>query len=348
MVKLYGGLTKLLIGMMIFFGIIVFNIKDVYGEEKTTITNLKVITGEYIESSDKGYYIDYFSNENTISMSFYTDYMNDEEKIKDNLSKLIITGNNNTLCGKAEYDSRLKQCVMTINLNEGENNIKVCNENNTSLANLKINYKKVLVEKLPDNLCVDDNFNVTWKIKGTHNYRAEWYGYGIDTMLISKNGNITIVNGGKGTAAAVLYDGNNKAVGHIEINISASGEGKYGWVKNNGKWYYIDPNTKCFKIGWIKSNNNKYFINNNGEMAVGWIDYKGVRYYLAKDGTMKSGFEKIDGKWYYFNKDGSMRTGWLEYNNNKYYFTQDGIMVTGNHVINGKDVEFKNNGEFIS
>ncbi len=355
MIKLYERIIKRILlsaGTMIFSGIIVFSCNNVYGKEKSVITNLKITTGEYIQYVNNEYCADYFSNKDTINISFNMNGICDEEAINAQLQNFSIIGNDKSICGGMKYNSSLKECIMTINLNEGENGIRIKNKiTNDYEAYIKINYKRVSVTGIPENLKVDDNFNISWNIKDLskelNNYRAEWYGYGINTMLISTNGNITIVNGGNGTISSMIYDCNNKAVGHIEINIESSGTGKYGWIKNNGKWYYIDPETKCFKIGWLESNNNKYYINNNGEMAVGWIDYRGVRYYLAKDGTMKNGWEKIDGCWYYFNEDGSMRRGWLDYNNSKYYFGEDGVMVTGSCYIDGQIIEFKDNGEMV-
>lgn len=349
--KIYEKIVKkyfVIMGIFILSGIIFFSYETrVYGKEKVCLENLKCISGEYIYSNKNQYCVSYFTNKSTIEFSFNCSL---EENTK--ISNLIVIGSDNNKCGEITYDSRLKNFILKINLNEGDNEIKIKDkEDNSEVAALSVFYKKLEVIGIPKNIAVGDNFNIKCNIDDFKNILGktdvEWFSYGINTMILNKNGNVTIVNGGEGVAAAMIYDMNNCAIGHIDISICASGKGKYGWIKNNNKWYYIDPMTKCFKVGWIESNSNKYFINDDGEMKVGWLDYKGTRFYLAKDGTMKRGWEKIDGRWYYFNEDGSLRKGWLTYNKDQYYFGEDGVMITGSYYVDGTVLEFDDNGQLI-
>ena len=57
-----------------------------------------------------------------------------------------------------------------------------------------------------------------------------------------------------------------------------------GWLKDGGKWYYIDD---------------------SGNAATGWQKIKGVWYWFDKNGVMVTGERTIDGKKQYFKDDGA-------------------------------------------
>ena len=321
---------------IVFFGICS---GDAANAENKMPENLKVLTSEQIQkNSENEYSIVYYSNVNSIDISF--DFGNEdeytEEEIDDKISKISVIGDDNSICGSIK--------------NEEEPTILLKNNvDNTIIIKLNIIHKKVNIEGIPQNIKAGDNFSLKWNIKDidNHTIHAQWYTYGIGTMLLSKNGNATIVNGGRGKAAAILYDAKSNPMGHIDVTINAVGTGKYGWIKNDGKWDYIDPETKCFKLGFITSNNNIYYINSTGEMAVGWVKDNGTWYHMGEDGVMDKGWIKTDQKWYYFNDDGSMLKGWLEYAGKKYYFCEDGAMASGSIYIDGNVYTFAENGALI-
>lgn len=343
---------KYFIKTSVFIFILFFGICSGYAAnaENKMPENLKVLTSEQVQKiSDNEYSIVYYSNVNSIDISF--DFGNEdeytEEEINDKISKISVIGDDNSICGSIKNE---EEPVIEINLHEGENKILLKNnEDNTIIIKLNIIHKKVNIEGIPQNIKEGDNFSLKWNIKDVDNntIHAQWYTYGIGTMLLSKNGNATIVNGGIGKAAAILYDVNSKPIGHIDVSINAVGTGKYGWIKNDGKWYYIDPETKCFKLGFITSNDNIYYINSTGEMAAGWVKDNGIWYHMGEDGTMNKGWMKIDHKWYYFNDDGSMLKGWLEYAGKKYYFGEDGAMASGSIYIDGNVYTFAENGALV-
>ena len=99
-----------------------------------------------------------------------------------------------------------------------------------------------------------------------------------------------------------------------------------GWVNDNGKWYYLEPDGQMV-IGWSKLDNNWYYFNESGTMATEWLKLDNNWYYLNKGGTMATGWLKLDNNWYYFNKGGTMATGWLKLDNNWYYFNKGGTMA---------------------
>lgn len=258
--------------------------------ENNVPENLKVLTGEKVQKiSNSEYTIIYYSNVNLIDISFDFGNESTQENIENEINSISVIGDDNTVAGKIKNE---EEPVIEINLHEGENTIHLKNNtDNKVIMKMKIIYKKVNIEGIPNNIKAGDNFTLKWCIKDIDNdsIHAEWYNYGIDTILLSKNGNAAVVNGGTASVAAMIYDINNNAVGHIDISLSAAGTGKYGWIKNDGKWYYIDPETKCFKMGWLTSNNNIYYINSNGEMATGWIKDNGTLYYMNQDGTLSKG-----------------------------------------------------------
>lgn len=109
------------------------------------------------------------------------------------------------------------------------------------------------------------------------------------------------------------------------------------WQKNNGAWYYLDPDTGMMMTGWLYDPGYKKW------------------FYLDTSGAMMTGWQKISGKWYYLSPTktdnivtGQMMTGWLK-NKNKWYYLdpKDGYMYTGTHVIDGKTYHFDNSGALI-
>ncbi len=83
------------------------------------------------------------------------------------------------------------------------------------------------------------------------------------------------------------------------VYVMKNGQLKKGWVKDGGKWYFLDRET--------------------GAMQTRFIEDGGKGYYLGVDGAMRTGwcFDGYD--WYYAGKDGALQKGWLEYKGQWYY-----------------------------
>lgn len=146
-------------------------------------------------------------------------------------------------------------------------------------------------------------------------------------------------SGGHGSSSGGSSSGSEKedTIDKNDNSGVVNSEKETGWVKekNNGKWYYLDPNSGEKKIGWFNDTDGKwYFLNSNsGEMKTGWFnDINNKWYYLGNSGVMATGwFKDTDGKWYYLDSNsGEMKTGWIKDNNNKWYRLENsGAMVTG-------------------
>ncbi len=111
--------------------------------------------------------------------------------------------------------------------------------------------------------------------------------------------------------------------------------GKTGFVKKDGKYYYYKEGVML--KGWqkIKRANGKtyyHYFNKYGVMLTGWqniTNSKGITHR------------------YYFGSNGCMRTGWQYIKNSKgvaykYYFNQYGVMFTNLHwIANSKGVKYR-------
>ena len=115
-----------------------------------------------------------------------------------------------------------------------------------------------------------------------------------------------------------------------------------GWHYREGNWYYV-RNGKAVS-GWVKDNGKWYFLGGDGKMKTGWIMDNGKWYYLASGGAMKTGWVKDNGKWYYLASNGVMKTGWLKLGDRTYYLRSGGARATGWLKIKGKKYYFRSNG----
>lgn len=305
--KRFMVMCLLFLGLLLFFQ---FSNNKLYAlalsKDEYKICDLKTLTGEEIKQEEDIYKINICNNENKVEIIFNIENNKDNSKkeLLRYVNDLIVLGEDNTIVGSIDFSDAI---IMRVNLNEGTNLIKLKNKkDNSEILRLSINYTKVKMIGIPDNINVGDNFSLKCSINKEVYNDTKWSSYGIDTLIVSEDGNVTIVNGGIGSIMGTIYK-EDKIVGSVNISIYALGEGKLGWIKNDDKWYYIDPIKKYFKIGWLESNNN----------------------------------------WYYMNKDGSMKTGWLNDNEHTYYFNEKGAMVKGKVNIDGKEYNFNNKGELI-
>ncbi len=97
-----------------------------------------------------------------------------------------------------------------------------------------------------------------------------------------------------------------------------------GWAIKNGRWYYMDPETKLMKTGWHVETEvgvKEYYLDSNGAMLVGWFFLDGAWYYTDTSGEICHGWKLIDGKWYYLGTDGKLLVNTV---------TPDGFQVNEN------------------
>ena len=120
------------------------------------------------------------------------------------------------------------------------------------------------------------------------------------------------------------------------------------WDGNN---HWIDNG--AFATGWRYIEDAWYYFSNTGEMVKGWTQDSSQAWYLLdyETGKMKTGWIAANSTdWYYLNPaNGIMQAKtWVESDGTKYYFDEHGIMVRGNHVIDGYNYGFQQNGAFVS
>ena len=140
-----------------------------------------------------------------------------------------------------------------------------------------------------------------------------------------------------GIAVTQMYEGNTQAI------VTAK---KPGWLKEQGKWYYIQSNgTKA--TGWIKDASKWYYLGTNGVMLTGWQKVNGKWYFLNSNGAMATGWLKSNNKWYYLISSGAMATGWITDRAKKYYLSSSGAMVQNKQYINGKWYTFHSSGYLL-
>lgn len=113
-----------------------------------------------------------------------------------------------------------------------------------------------------------------------------------------------IKDGGK----TYYYDSNSKKV--------------TGWLNIGGKTYYMDPSTGALRKGWIKVGSKTYYAGPKQGVILKkqWLSGK----YLKSDGSVATGFTKIGKNTYYFSSSGKKRTGWIKHNGYYYYFGKNG------------------------
>lgn len=83
------------------------------------------------------------------------------------------------------------------------------------------------------------------------------------------------------------------------------GQREFGWLWDNGSWYYLDPVSGALKTGWVPVSGAWYYMNAYGQMQTGWVS-DGGWYYMSGSGVMVTGWRQIGGVWYFFKPGGQM------------------------------------------
>ena len=125
-------------------------------------------------------------------------------------------------------------------------------------------------------------------------------------------------------------------------------EEKYGWLKEDGKWYYYLSGKKTYLNKQI-GGKVYFFDRDTAELRTGFVTYNGHTYYinpLVNDNPVNcyavTGWQTIDGKVMYFDRSTcyQAKNEWMTLGTDKYYFDADGVRASGWVQIDGKWYEF--------
>lgn len=118
-----------------------------------------------------------------------------------------------------------------------------------------------------------------------------------------------------------------------------------GWVKTDGKWYFMNTSTGEMMTGWITVNKKLYYMQSNGVAYMScWQTLDGKKYYFNSECVAVTGLATIGGKTYYFDSKGAMQTGWVTIGSNKYYCGSDGTVAIGWRIIDSRRYYFSSGG----
>ena len=135
------------------------------------------------------------------------------------------------------------------------------------------------------------------------------------------------------TVGALAADGYWEKNGDEWYYYNDDGSSYYGWLLDNGKWYYLAPST------------GKMYAN-----GVFMIDYK--HYAFRPDGSMVTGWYQSNGQsggwWYYFDANGQEHNGWLLYGDSWYYCDHGQMLNNCSRYINNKKYIFRYSGEMVT
>jgi len=113
------------------------------------------------------------------------------------------------------------------------------------------------------------------------------------------------------------------------------GARRAGWVKDNGKWYYLANDGTYMYRNCIATIDTVYYaFGDSGAIPEGWFKTK---VYLNGD----------EEKWVYSTVNGIRISSWVKDGNDWYYMDDNGYMVTGEYEIDGKIYTFDQNGKWI-
>ncbi|MBQ9765338.1 MAG: hypothetical protein IJW18_04010 [Lachnospiraceae bacterium] len=136
--------------------------------------------------------------------------------------------------------------------------------------------------------------------------------------------------------------------------IKDSWQGKTGWQKISGEWYYFTADGDL-ETGWVEDTDGKWYYmeEETCEMQTGWVRSKksGLWYYMdSVSGCMQSDRWLRDAKsglWYYLDANGAMCTGWNIVNGEWYLLGSDGAMLIGWQKVGDKEYYLDENGKCL-
>ena len=108
-----------------------------------------------------------------------------------------------------------------------------------------------------------------------------------------------------------------------------------GWVSQNGKWYFYQPNGSMLKSNWTSYQGKWYYLNQNGEMVTGLQTINGNQYYFVDSGAMVTGWLKNGANYNYFDTTAGSHEGamckntWVMFQGKYFYFDNQGVMAVG-------------------
>ncbi|MBQ9743402.1 MAG: hypothetical protein IJV88_07105 [Ruminococcus sp.] len=208
------------------------------------------------------------------------------------------------------------------------------------------------------NVCYKDYPTIV-KTYGFNGYSASSSGNLSASWVMDDYGLKYQYSDGTFAGAGWLWDSANSAWYYLDAN----GYAVSGWVEDNGKTYYLDPNTNAMLTGHRYIDNKWYYFDSSGALVTngmwyqdengfkyqmgdgtfvysGWIDepLSGARYYLDANGYAVSGFQTIDGSLYYFYPDSRAlhRTGWITVDGIVYRTASDGEILKGFQYVDGE------------
>ena len=118
------------------------------------------------------------------------------------------------------------------------------------------------------------------------------------TVLACSSGTAAALTAGQPVPVqAIAFSGWKKISGNWFYY--TSGKVRTGWVKIDGRTYYVDAITGR-KSGFATIDGRKYYFDSSGAMTTGWQTINGYKYYMGGNGQIRKGFQTIGGKKYYF------------------------------------------------
>ena len=128
----------------------------------------------------------------------------------------------------------------------------------------------------------------------------------------------------------------------ISSNVQAAEQSNTGFIRENGKVYYVENGQKG--KGWKSINDSEekkegvdktwVYLSQTGEVQTGWVQDNGTWYYLNEltgehkgIGIMKKGFFEVNKTWYYFDESGEMKENqWFQQKEGWYYADKSGAL----------------------
>lgn len=174
------------------------------------------------------------------------------------------------------------------------------------------------------------------------------------TVKAEKDGIITLTKEDKHKASYLftveIKDGKATLIKDPQLVDNAANVDKTkpnSWQMVKGKWHFYQNGKESLR--WVKDNGKWYYFNPEGVMQTGWVDVAGTWYYFGENGDMQTGWIRDGHKWYYLNKNGDMQTGWISYKGDVYLTDSSGAVLVNQWVnINNEWYYFGNDGAMVT